>query len=156
MPEMRARTSETRVGEIRPGSSLTRARDCGRTVKVPTSGSPGFAAAVAAVGSLQLAKSGAIAANIKTMHADRLCSPDIESIAPVQSWNARIDHSRRCRKCAVSALELTVDGDRIKRLCCDAIRFRGGPMSHNAIALKYRRLLLTHWIVSRFHFRDQS
>jgi hypothetical protein len=53
-------------------------------VKVPTSGSAGFAATVAATGSLQPAKSGAIAANIKTMHADCVRSPDIESIAPVQ------------------------------------------------------------------------
>jgi len=53
-------------------------------VKVPTSGSAGFAAMVAAIGSLQPANSGAIAVNIKTMHADRVCSPDIESIAPVQ------------------------------------------------------------------------
>ena len=30
MPETRARTSETRVGAIRPGNSRTRARDCGR------------------------------------------------------------------------------------------------------------------------------
>jgi hypothetical protein len=53
-------------------------------VKVPTSGSAGFAATVAATGSLQPANSGAIAANIKTMHADRVRSPDIESIALVQ------------------------------------------------------------------------
>jgi hypothetical protein len=53
-------------------------------MKVPTSGSCGFAAAVAAIGSLQPVKSGATAANIKTMHADRVRSPDIESIAPVQ------------------------------------------------------------------------
>jgi hypothetical protein len=53
-------------------------------VKVPTSGSGGFAAAVAAIGSLQPAKSGAIAVNIKTMDADRVFSPDIEGIAPVQ------------------------------------------------------------------------
>jgi sugar (pentulose or hexulose) kinase len=54
------------------------ARACGRTVKVPTSGSAG-AGAAAAIGSLQPASSGAIAANIKTMHADRVRSPDIES-----------------------------------------------------------------------------
>ena len=72
MPETRGRTSETRVGAIRPGNSRTMARACGRTVKVPTSGSAGAAAAAAAaVGSLQPANSGAIAANIKTMHADR-------------------------------------------------------------------------------------
>jgi hypothetical protein len=53
-------------------------------VKVPTSGSGGFAAAVAATGSLQPANSGAIAANIKMMHADCVRSPDIESFAPVQ------------------------------------------------------------------------
>jgi hypothetical protein len=51
-------------------------------VKVPTSGSCGFAAAVAAIGSLQPANSGAIAVNIKTMQADRVRSPGIESIAP--------------------------------------------------------------------------
>ena len=86
MPDTRARTSETRVGAIRPGNSRTRARGCERTVKVPTSGSAGFAAAVAlaACGSLQPVKSGAIAVNIKMMHADRVGSPDIESIAPVQ------------------------------------------------------------------------
>jgi hypothetical protein len=54
-------------------------------VKVPTSGSAGLAAAaVAECGSLQPTSSGAIALNIKTMHADCVRSPDIESIAPVQ------------------------------------------------------------------------
>ena len=33
----------------------------------------------------------------KTMHADRVRSPDIEGIAPVQV-EARIEHSRRCRE----------------------------------------------------------
>src|SRR5882724_6832292 len=96
IPETRARTSETRVGAIRPGNSRMMARACGRTVKVPTSGSAG-AGAAAAIGSLQPASSGAIAANIKTMHADRVRSPDIESFAPVQV-DARIEHSRRCRE----------------------------------------------------------
>jgi hypothetical protein len=59
------------------------ARAWDRTVNVPTSGSAG-AVAAAAIGSLQPANSGAIAANIKTMHADRVRSPDIEGIAPVQ------------------------------------------------------------------------
>jgi hypothetical protein len=55
-------------------------------VKVPTSGSAGAAiAAATAAGSLHPANSGAIAANIKTMHADCVRSPDIESIAPIQS-----------------------------------------------------------------------
>src|ERR1700709_727664 len=39
MPEMRGRTSETRVGATRPGSSRTIARACGRTVTTLTSGS---------------------------------------------------------------------------------------------------------------------
>jgi len=47
------------------------ARAWGRTVNVPTSSSAGVVAA-AAIGSLQPANSGAIAANIKTMHADRV------------------------------------------------------------------------------------
>src|SRR5262245_46738094 len=83
MPDTRARTSETRVGAIRPGNSRMMARAWGRTVNVPTSGSAG-AADTAAIGSLQPASSGAIAVNIKTLHADCVRSPDIESFAPVQ------------------------------------------------------------------------
>jgi hypothetical protein len=71
----------------------------------------GFAAAVAAIGSLQPAKSGAIAVNIKTMQADRVCSPDIESIAPVQVGKRELSIrdvivGRRRKR----SLELTVDG----------------------------------------------
>ena len=51
--------------------------------------------------------------------------------------------ARRC------GLELTVDERKINRACCDAIRFRGGPMSHNAIALNKRGFSATHSIVSR-------
>ena len=79
-------------------------------MKMPTSGSCGFTAAVAAMGSLQAAKSGAIAANIKTMHADCVRSPDIESIAPVQVGKRELSIRdvvvRRRRK---RSLELTVD-----------------------------------------------
>jgi len=42
------------------------------------------AAGTAAIGSLQPTSIGAIALNIKTMHADRVRSPDIEGLAPVQ------------------------------------------------------------------------
>jgi hypothetical protein len=85
-------------------------------VKVPTSGSAGFAATVAALGSLQPANSGAIAANIKTMHADRVRSPDIESIAPVQVGKRELSirdvaaRGRRTKTRPKRSLELTVDG----------------------------------------------
>ena len=75
-------------------------------MKVPTSGSCGFAAAVAAIGSLQPAKSGAIAVNIKTMQADRVRSPDIESIAPVQVGERELS----IRDVVVEIQELTIDG----------------------------------------------
>ena len=100
-------------------------------MKVPTSGSGGFAAAVAEIGSLQPAKSGAIAVNIKTMHADCVRSPDIESIAPVQVRERELS----IRDVVVEIGNSRLMEDRIRRSCCDAIRRRGGPMSHNAIAL---------------------
>src|SRR5215216_3305593 len=105
-------------------------------MKVPTSGSAGFAAAVAAVGSLQPASSGAIAVNIKTMHTDCVRSPDIEGIAPVQVGKRELSIR------GVVARDLgnsRLMAYRIGRACCDAIRFHGGPMSHNATALNYRR-----------------
>ena len=41
IPETRGRTSETRVGAIRPGNSRTIARACGLTVTMLTSGKDG-------------------------------------------------------------------------------------------------------------------
>jgi hypothetical protein len=41
-----------------------------------------------------------------------------------------------------------VDGTTIRSACCDAILFRGGPMSHGAIALNWRKLSPIHRIVS--------
>jgi hypothetical protein len=63
------------------------------------------------MGSLQPAKSGAIAVNIKTMHADCVRSPDIESIAPVQVGERELS----IRDVVVGerpkrSWELTVDG----------------------------------------------
>ena len=49
MPDTRGRTSDTRVGAMRPGSSRTIARACGVTVTTLTSGSVGCTAAVAAI-----------------------------------------------------------------------------------------------------------
>jgi len=84
MPDTRGRTSETRVGAIRPGSSRMIARACGLTVTTLTSGSEaGCTAAVAAVGSSHPANSGAIARSISVMHAECARNPDIESIAPL-------------------------------------------------------------------------
>jgi hypothetical protein len=82
MPETRGRTSATRVGEIRPGSSRTMARACGFTVTTLTSGSVACAAAVAVFGSLQPASNGAATASINAMHADCARSPDMEKVAP--------------------------------------------------------------------------
>src|SRR3977135_3886202 len=82
MPDTRGRTSETRVGATRPGSSRTSARACGLTVTMLTSGSEVCAAAIAEFGSSHPASSGAAAANINATYADRLRNPDIEAVAP--------------------------------------------------------------------------
>ena len=69
MPETRGRTSETRVGAMRPGNSRTIERARGWTTTMLTSGSFAAAAGVAEVGWSQPAKSGTIAASINAMHA---------------------------------------------------------------------------------------
>jgi hypothetical protein len=75
------------------------------------------------------------------MHADRVRSPDIESIAPVQVCSANliirdVVQEDTAKAMPEKLLELSVDEHRINRACCDAIRSRGGPMSHNAMVLK--------------------
>jgi hypothetical protein len=114
-------------------------------VKVPTSGSGSFAAAVALTGSLQPANSGAIAANIKMMHADCVRSPDMKALPQL-----KLMRELSIRGVAVGdRRDSTVDAKRIRRHCCNAIRRRGGSMSHEAIALNQRRFFVTHSIVSR-------
>jgi hypothetical protein len=83
MPEMRGRTSETRVGAMRPGNSRTTARGCGFTVTTLTSGSAGWAAEMAEFDSSQAPSSGAKAASIIATHADRARSPDMKLSAPM-------------------------------------------------------------------------
>ena len=84
MPETRGRTSATRVGAMRPGSSRTMERACGLTVMTLTSGSVGWVAteAMADSGSLQPASSGAMAVSTSKMPADRTRIPDIWMISP--------------------------------------------------------------------------
>src|SRR6266849_2645710 len=77
MPETRGRTSDTRVGAIRPGNSRTIARGCGLTVTMLTSGNDGCVPAAAAVGSSQPASNGDRAASITMTAADCVRSPDI-------------------------------------------------------------------------------
>src|SRR5260370_19899543 len=93
MPETRGRTSDTRVGAIRPGNSRTIARACGFTVTTLTSGSDVAAAADATFGSLHPPSSGAMAASINAMQADCARNPDIETIAP--SWSGTQTRARR-------------------------------------------------------------
>src|SRR5260370_19469245 len=134
MPESRGRTSETRVGAIRPGSSRTIERARGWTTKMLTSGSMVCAAvvAVAEVGSSHPANNGDITASINAMHAGCARKPDIEVVAPDSYGRKKISRPR------------DVDGhragdarqNRAGLLRCNT--FRGGSMSHQPIGLIYR------------------
>src|SRR5512139_569447 len=83
MPDTRGRTSETRVGAMRPGSSRTTARGCGLTTTMLTSGAAGWAADTAELDSSQAPRSGARAASINATHADRARNPDMKCGAPI-------------------------------------------------------------------------
>src|SRR3569833_959166 len=83
MQDPRGRTSETRVGAMRHGSSRTTARGCGLTMTMLTSGWAGGAADTAELDSSQPASSGARAASIIATHADRARSPDMKWGAPM-------------------------------------------------------------------------
>jgi hypothetical protein len=98
MPDTRGRTSDTRVGAIRPGNSRTSARACGFTVTTLTSGSLGCTAAVAAVGCSHPANSGAIARSITAMHADCARNPDIERSAPKIELTRKREFARDAAK----------------------------------------------------------
>ena len=70
---------------------------------------------------------------------------------PQFRFEARVKYSRRLErrnKTPEKILELTVDTERIKIACCDAIRSRGGPMSHNAMVLNCCHFFRSHSIVS--------
>jgi hypothetical protein len=77
MPETRLRTSATRVGAMRPGSSRTTARGCDFTVMIPTSGSA-LVAANAGVASSQPASIGARPAITNAARAARAKIPFIK------------------------------------------------------------------------------
>src|SRR5258705_13377582 len=96
MPETRGRTSETRVGAIRPGSSRTIERARGCPTKMLTSGSMVCAAVVAVAegGSSHPANSSDITASINAMHAGCARKPDIEVVAPDLGEDAKKFHVR--------------------------------------------------------------
>src|SRR5205823_11353531 len=123
MPETRGRTSETRVGAMRPGSSRTTARDCGLTTTMLTSGSAGGAAEMAELDSSQPASSGAKAASIIATHADRARSPDMKWGAPML---LKLIKLRASPFWTIPA----ADGANIDWSCCDATHQVGGSMSH--------------------------
>src|ERR1700710_270880 len=118
MPETRGRTSDTRVGAIRPGNSRTMARACGLTVTMLTSGSVGCTAAAATFGSSQPVNNGAMAASIKAMQADCARNPDIDKGHPKIRVETRIETRARRRDD-----EALLMGVRIRNTCCDATRF---------------------------------
>src|SRR5690348_11560597 len=95
MPDTRGRTSATRVGAIRPGSSRTTARALACTTTTLTSGSTGCTAAVAAVGSLHPASMGDRAASINAMQADCARKPDISEQSPLLNFDIRREGERR-------------------------------------------------------------
>jgi hypothetical protein len=104
MPETRGRTSATRIGAIRPGSSLMIARGCGFTVTMLTWGSTGSAAAAAELGLLQPARTGARAASTMMMPADGTRRDgDMEMVAPLTAMTRRLrsstgPHATRSRR----------------------------------------------------------
>src|SRR5437588_7170310 len=118
MPDTRGRTSDTRVGAMRPGSSRTMARACGLTVTMLTSGSVACAAATATFGSSQPANNGAKAASIKAMPADCARNPDIDKGHPKIRVETRMQIRVRRRDD-----EALFDGVRIRGAYCDATRF---------------------------------
>src|SRR5438445_2568980 len=144
MPDTRGRTSDTRVGAMRPGNSRMIARACGLTVTTLTSSSEACTAAVAGFGSSHPANRGAIARSISAMHADCARNRDIEKLAPGSELKREYSFAHD----AAMTPRWLIDGARIRSPCCDAIRARGGAMSHDAITLNRRQVLPTQRIVS--------
>ncbi|MDP3074227.1 hypothetical protein [Bradyrhizobium sp.] len=111
-----------------------------------TSGSGVWDAATAEEGSLHPARSGAIAANIKAMPADRLRNEVMKGRPKFEILRGSRFHGRGV------AMTLRSIGGKVGHYCCNATRF-AAAQCHTRYRIEKTVFYSSHWIVNRLRFR---